>query len=96
MDIEEIDNSMPLHDFPKTYNSNNKTFRDAIIALQQKLDAAETKHKEDMSSMMRLYREMSAKYEELSDKFENMKNSSVSTSTFEQSVKQIINNQTGK
>lgn len=93
MDIKEIDKSIPLHDFPDIYNANNKIFEDTINALQQKLNDAEKKHKKDMTSMMKLYKEMSAKYAELSDRFEEMKNSTVNASTFEQSVKQIINKQ---
>lgn len=93
MDIKKIDKSMPLHDFPDTYNANNDTFTDIINDLKQNLADAEKQHKEDMTSMMKLYKEMSAKYAELSDKFEELKNSTVNASTFEQSVKQIINKQ---
>lgn len=94
MEIKDIDGSTPLHDFPKVYKENNKTFKNVITDLQKKLTDAETQHKEDIASMMKLYKEMSAKYIELSDKLEEIKNSFVSSSTFEQSVKQIINQNT--
>lgn len=92
--MREINTTLPLHDFPDIYNKNNKELQDIIINLQKKLTDAETQHKEDIASMMKLYKEMSAKYIELSDKLEEIKNSFVSSSTFEQSVKQIINQNT--
>lgn len=90
----EIDKTLPLHDFPDIYNRNNQDLLDIITNLQKKLTDAETQHKEDIASMMKLYKEMSAKYIELSDKLEEIKNSFISSSTFEQSVKQIINQNT--
>ena len=90
----KIDKTLPLHDFPDIYTKNNQELQDIITNLQKKLTDAETQHKEDIASMMKLYKEMSAKYIELSDKLEEIKNSFISSSTFEQSVKQIINQNT--
>ena len=97
MDIKDIDKSMPLHDFPETYNSNNKTLVDTINTLQQKLDDAEKQHNIDISNLRSMYndainnikKEFDAKMTEFEKKFVNIDG-------FEDSVKQIINNQTGK
>lgn len=91
----KIDKTLPLHDFPDMYNRNNQDLLDIITDLQKKLTDAETQHKEDINNLTSMYNSAIANIKKSFDeKMAEFEKKFVNIDGFEQSVKQIINQNT--
>jgi hypothetical protein len=90
-EIEKINSSTSLKDFPDTYNKNNNELVELINSLQKEINALKASHNEDVKKLQSAFETWKTNHtNEFNTKLDEFEKSFVTKETFEKDVKTII------